>query len=165
MNVSLTWKVLSNLFYVNRSRSLMPLLQSLDLSCGCSVMLKSPPKIHSQSLGRASTMICHKYFLSMGILGAYMLAMPMLPPSTPSSLIHTTLSSYNAPWSVTNLAYLCANKIPTPPLPAAFRLIQLFSLGAASKIQLAHPRISLFPRLSIDLPLNLCPGGGTPLSS
>ena len=59
-------------------------------------------------------------------------------------------------WYVTSLAYFWASKIPTPPLPAAFGLNQLLSPSVASKIQLAHPYMSPFPRLSSALPLNLC---------
>ena len=80
-------------FHVYLSRSLMPLPQSSDLSCGLSVMLKSPLMIHSQSFGKASIIMCHKCCLSVGILGAYMHAIPIFPPFIPSNLIHTIRSS------------------------------------------------------------------------
>lgn len=101
-------------------------------------------------------MICHRCLLSVRILGAYTHASPMFPLSIPSSLIQTTLLSYNAPYVVTNFAYLCAIIIPTPPFPTALGLSQLLSPGTSSRIQLALPGMSLAPRFSNALPLNLC---------
>ena len=71
---------------------------------------------------------------------------PKTLPSIPSCLIHITLLLYRQPWSMTNVANLCASKILTPPLFSTYELIQLHYPGAASNIQLAQPNISLYPR-------------------
>ena len=141
---------------MNLSSSLIVLPQSCDLSSSLSVILKSPPIIHSQSFGRASTRICHRCLLSVGMLGAYTHTSPTFPLSTPSNLIYTTLSSYKDPVAVTSLAYLLARRIFTPPFPAALGFNQLFSPGAASNIQLAHLGISLEPKFSKAFSLSLC---------
>ena len=119
-------------------------------------MLKSPPMIHSQSLGRASNKICHKCLLSVEMLDAYTHASPTFPLSTSFNLIQITLSSYRDPVAVTSLAYLLARRIPTPLFPAALGFIQLLSPGAASNTQLAHPDINIEPKFSNVFPLSLC---------
>lgn len=71
---------------LNLSKSLIALPQSLDLSPGHYVMLKSPLMIHLQSLGRLSAIKFHKCCRVMGILGAYTHVVPMhtISPKPPS---------------------------------------------------------------------------------
>lgn len=55
--------------------------------------------------------------------------MPRLPPYIPSILIQTTLLFIIDPDDVTNLAYLEASKIPTPPFPAPLGLSHFYILA------------------------------------